>query len=184
LLSLHRNKPFSTSGEFPMANATDTVKTATDEAVAAGKQTLNTAAAAGRESLDRSADAGREAFKKTVDQSVAAFGEISAVSKANIEALTESATIATEAAQTLSAQAAAFAKSSIEEQIATARKLAGVRSIQEAFDIQTGYAKSAFDAYMAEANRWSEAVQASTAQAWKPINARVQATAEQFTLAR
>jgi phasin family protein len=167
-----------------MANATQTAKAATDEAVAAGKESLNTAASAGRETFERSADAGREAFKKTVDQSVAAFGELSAQSKLNLEALTESASIATEAAQSLGAQAAAFAKSSIEEQIATARKLAGVRSIQEAFDIQTTYAKSAFDAYLAEANRWSEAVQASTAQAWKPINARAQAAAEQFTLAR
>jgi phasin family protein len=167
-----------------MANATDTVKAATDEADAAGKQNMNKAAAVGRETLDRSAEAGREAIKKTVGQSVAAFGEMSAQSKLNLEALTESASIATEAAQTLSAQAAAFAKTSIEEQIATARKLAGVRSIQEAFDIQTTYAKSAFDAYMAEANRWSEAVQATTAQAWKPINARAQAAAEQFTLAR
>jgi phasin family protein len=167
-----------------MANATQTAKAATDEAVAAGTQTANKAAEAGRQAFERSAEAGRDAFKKTVDQSVSAFGEISAASKRNLEALADSAAIVTETAQTLSGQAAAFAKSSIEEQVATARKLAGARTVQEAWDIQTGYAKSAFDAYMAEANRWTETVTASTQQAWKPITERVQATAEQFAVVR
>jgi len=167
-----------------MANATQTAKAATDEAVAAGKETANKAAEAGRQAFERSAEAGRDAFKKTVDQSVSAFGEISAASKRNLEALADSAAIVTETAQTLSGQAAAFAKSSIEEQVATARKLAGARTVQEAWDIQTGYAKSAFDAYLAEANRWTETMTASTQSAWKPINERVQAAAEQFSIAR
>ena len=167
-----------------MANATQTAKTATDEAIAAGKENLNKAAVAGREVFDRSAEAGRDAMKKTVDSTVTAFGELSAQSKLNLEALSDSATIATEAAQTLSAQAAAYTKKSLEEQVAVTKKLAAAKSVQEAFDIQTGYAKSAFDAYMAEANRWTEAVTASSQQAWKPISTRVQAAAEQFTLAR
>jgi len=156
-----------------MANANQTAKAATDETVAAAKENMN-----------KAAEAGRDAFKKSVDQTVSAFGELSAASKKNLEAIADSAAIVTETAQALSGQAAAFAKTSIEEQVATARKLAGARTIQEAWDIQTGYAKSAFDAYMAEANRWTETVTASTQQAWKPITERVQATAEQFAVVR
>ena len=167
-----------------MANATQTAKAATDEAVAAGKETVNTAADAGRQAFERGAEAGRDAFKKSVDQTVSAFSELSAASKKNLEALADSAAIVTETAQTLSGQAAAFAKSSIEEQVATARKLAGARTFQEAWDIQTGYAKSAFDAYLAEANKWTETVTASTQSAWKPINERVQAAADQIALVR
>ena len=167
-----------------MANATQTAKAATDETVAVAKENMTKAVEAGRQALERNAEVGREAFKKSVDQTVSAFGELSAASKANLEAIADSAAIVTETAQTLSGQAAAFAKSSIEEQVATARKLSQARTFQEAWDIQTGYAKSAFDAYLAEANRWTETMTASTQSAWKPINERVQAAAEQFSIAR
>ncbi len=167
-----------------MANATQNAKVATDETVAAAKENVNKAVEAGRQAFERNAEVGRDAFKKSVDSTVSAFGELSAASKQNLEALADSATIVTETAQARSGQAAAFAKTSIVEQVATARKLAGARTIQEAWDIQTGYAKSAFDAYLAEANRWTETLTASTQQAWKPINARAQAAAEQFTLVR
>jgi phasin family protein len=167
-----------------MANATQNAKVATDETVAAAKENVTKAVEAGRQAFERNAEAGRDAFKKSVDSTVSAFGELSAASKANLEALADSAAIVTETAQTLGGQAAAFAKSSMEEQVATARKLSQARTIQEAWDIQTGYAKSAFDAYLAEANRWTETLTASTQQAWKPINARAQAAAEQFTLVR
>ncbi len=167
-----------------MANANQTAKAATDETVAAAKENMNKAVEAGRQAFERNAEVGRDAFKKSVDSTVSAFGELSAASKRNLEAFADSAAVVTETAQTLGGQAAAFAKSSMEEQVATARKLAGARTFQEAWDIQTGYAKSAFDAYLAEANRWTETVTASTQQAWKPINERVQATAEQFTVVR
>ncbi|MGZ8364359.1 MAG: phasin family protein [Caulobacteraceae bacterium] len=140
-----------------MANATQNTKTAED--------TIN---------------AGAATFKKTVETATSAFGDLTAQSKKNVEALTESAAIATETAQTLTAQAATFAKKAFEDQVATAKKLAGVKTFQEAWDIQSGYAKSAMDQYLAEANRWNDVVTASVAQSWKPLNERFAAVATEI----
>ena len=59
---------------------------------------------------------------------------------------------------------------------------AAAKSVQEAFDIQTGYAKSAVEGYLAEFTRWSDLAAASMQRSIKPINDRVAAAAEQFAV--
>jgi phasin family protein len=126
------------------------------------------------------ADFGHEAFKSTVDRSIAAFDGFTSNSKLNLEALSDSVSAAAEGAQTLSAQAAAYTKKALEDHVAVAKKLAAAKSVQEALDIQTGYAKSAVEGYLAEFTRWSDLAAASMQRSLKPINDRVAAAAEQF----
>jgi phasin family protein len=129
----------------------------------------------------QAADFGHQAFKTTVDRSIAAFDGFAVNSKLNLEALADSVGAAAEAAQSLSAQAAAFTKKALEDHVAVSKKLAAAKSVQEAFDIQTGYAKSATEAYLAEMTRWSDSVTSSIQRSLKPINDRVAAAAEQFS---
>jgi phasin family protein len=129
----------------------------------------------------QAAEFGHEAFKTTVDRSIAAFDGFATNSKLNLEAFADSVGAAAECAQTLSAQATAYSKKALEDHVSTAKKLAGAKSVQEAFDIQTGYAKSAMEGYLAELTRWSDSVSASMQRSLKPINDRVAAAAEQFT---
>jgi phasin family protein len=128
------------------------------------------------------ADFGHEAFKTTVDRSIAAFDGFASNSKLNLEALADAVGAAAEGAQTLSAQAAAYSKKALEDHVAVAKKLAAAKSVQEAFDIQTGYAKSAVEGYLSELTRWSDSLAASMQRSLKPINDRVAAAAEQFTV--
>ena len=96
--------------------------------------------------FDQAADFGYDAFKTTVDRSIAAFDGIAVNSKLNLEALADAASATAECAQTLSAQAAAYGKKAMEDHLSVAKKLATAKSVQEAFDIQTGYAKTALEA--------------------------------------
>lgn len=148
-----------------MANATQTIKTAADQAADTGAQAFT---------------AGKETFKKTVDTTVSAFGDLTAQSKKNVEAFAETASIAAEAAQTLSGQAVAFSKQAFEANVAVAKKIASAKTVQEAWDIQSGHAKSAMDQYMAEATRFNEALTSSVVASWKPINERVAAVVSQI----
>ncbi len=52
--------------------------------------------------------------------------------------------------------------------------------MQEAFDIQSGYAKYAMESYLAELGRWSDSFTSSMQRSMKPLNERVAAAAEQF----
>ena len=104
---------------------------------------------------------GNKAFKDTVEKSMGAFNELNAHSKKNLEAVVASVTAATKGAETLGAQAIAFSKKAVEDQVAAAKSLAGAKSVQEVVELQTAFAKSAFETYMAEMNKMAEIVSAS-----------------------
>jgi len=143
---------------------------------------MATTAHSAKAAADQAADFGYDAFKTTVDRSIAAFDGIAVNSKLNLEALADSVGAAAECAQTLSAQAAAYGKKAMEDHLATAKKLATAKSVQEAFDIQTGYAKFAVESYFAELGRWSDSFTVSMQRSIKPLNDRFSAAAAEFAV--
>jgi phasin family protein len=128
--------------------------------------------------------AGNQAFKDAMEKTLAAINEASAFSRQNVEAVIASATAAAKGAETLGAQAAAFAKTSVENQVAAAKSLASAKSVQEVIELQTNYARTALETYLAELNRWGETVTASMKDSVQPINERVTAAVEKFQAAR
>ena len=67
---------------------------------------------------------------------------------------------------------------------ANACSLAGAKSVQEVIELQTTYAKSALDAYIAEVSKMSDIVSSSVKDAVKPLNERVTAAVERLQAAR
>jgi phasin family protein len=122
--------------------------------------------------------AGNSAFKESLEKSIAAITEMNAHSRKNLEAMIASATAAAKGAETVGARAMAFSKKSMEDQVAAAKALASAKSIQEAVELQTGFAKAAFDTLVAEVNEMSETVSTSVKDAMSPINERVTALVE------
>lgn len=145
-----------------MAAAADTVKTTVEQFTTAGNQ----------------------AFKDAVEKTLGALNEANTYSKSNLEAVVASVTAATKGAETLGAQAMAFSKKSVEDQVAAAKSLAGAKSIQEVVELQTAFAKTALEAYMAEMGKMSETVAASFKDSLKPLNERVTAAVERMQAAR
>ncbi len=142
----------------------------------------------GAETLKSTADkytaAGSQAFKDAVDKSLGALNDMNAQSKSNLEAVVASVTAATKGAESLGAQIMAFSKKSLEDNIAAAKALSSARSVQEAVELQTAWAKSAMEVYLAEVNKASETVAASVKESLTPINARVTATVEKLQAVR
>ncbi len=128
--------------------------------------------------------AGAQAFTEAVDKSLTALNALNAHSKSNLEAVVASTTAATKGAETLGAQAIAYSKKSIEDGMTAARSLGAARSVQEVVELQTSFAKSALEAYLAEINKASETVAASFKESLTPLNARMTAAVETFQAAR
>jgi phasin family protein len=128
--------------------------------------------------------AGSQAFKDAVEKSLTAINEINAQSKSNLEAVVASVTAASKGAETLGAQAMAYSKKSMDENMAAAKSFSGAKSIQEAVELQTAWAKSTLEGYLAEVNRASETFAASIKESLTPLNARVTAAVETFQAAR
>ena len=145
-----------------MAAAAETLKTKTEHMTAAGSQ----------------------AFKDAVEKSLTALNDINAQSKQNLEAVVASVTAATKGAETLGAHAIAYSKKSLQDNVAAAKSLSAARSVQEAIELQTTWAKSAMEAYLAVMNAASEIVAASVKETVTPLNARVTAAVEKFQAVR
>ncbi len=137
-----------------------------------------------KNTVDQFTTAGNKAFKDSVEKSMGAIAEMNAHSKKNLEALVASVTAATKGAETLGARAIAYSKKSVEDQVAAAKTLAGAKSVQEVVELQTAFAKSAFETYVAEMNRMTETVATSVKESMSPINERMTAMVERVQTAR
>jgi phasin family protein len=144
-------------------------------------------AAKGAETLKSTVEqfttAGNQAFKDSIEKSLTAMGEVNANSKKNLEAVVASVTAATKGAEALGAQAMAYSKKVLEDQAAAAKSLTSAKSVQEVVELQTAFAKSALECYVAEMNKASETVAASVKECFQPINERVTAFVERFQTA-
>ena len=149
--------------------ATDTVKTASDKVKATTEQYTA---------------AGATAFKGGVEKSLAGINEMNAQSKRNLEAVVASATAAAKGAEILGTQTMAYSKSAVEKHVEATKALTSVRSFQEAVELQSAYAKSAMETYLAEMTRATETLSATMKDTLRPLNERATALMETMQVAR
>jgi phasin family protein len=164
--------------------ATDTVKKTVETATASVKATAEKAQATFQANAEQAQAAGAKALKDVADKSAAGLTELNAQGKQNLEAIVASAAAAQKGVETLSAQSAAFTKKSWEDGVAAAQSMSQARSIQELLELQTTWAKSATEAYLAEVTKATDVLTASVKNSFKPINERVTASVEKFQAAR
>jgi phasin family protein len=163
-----------------MADNAETIKKTVETATATVKATADKAQA----QVETMQAAGAKAFREGIDKSVAGFAELNVEGKKNIDALVASASAAQKGAETLSAASLAFSKKSWEDSVAAAQSLASARSVQELIELQTSWAKSAAETYLAEVTKMTDVFTASVKDSFQPINERVTASVEKLQAAR
>ncbi len=161
----------------------DSFATAEDGATQAG-QTAEAGAQAFKAQVEQAASAGNQAFKDSLDKSLSTLNDLNAQAKRNLEAVVASMTAATRGAEALGAQAMAFTKRSVDGNVEQAKALTAARSMQEVVELQTSFAKSAMEAYVAELNRASETLSTVVKDAFRPLNERASAMVETFQSTR
>jgi phasin family protein len=142
------------------------------------------AAETAKSTVEQFTAASSTAFKDGVEKTLAAINEANTYSKKNLEAVVASVTAAAKGAEALGAQAMAFSKKAFDDQVAAARSLAGAKSVQEAVELQTNFARSFLESYIAEVTKLSETVSASVKDSMKPINERVTDVVEKIQATR
>jgi len=135
----------------------------------------NGAAKAAATTFEQVSAASSEAVRENIDRSLAAMSEVSAFGKENMEAWVASATAAQKGVETISARYVAFSKAAMENHMAVTKSLMTSKSVQEFVEKQTAYARSSFDAYVAELTSISELMQGVTKEAVAPLNERMTA---------
>jgi phasin family protein len=151
----------------------------------AAAKTARTAKSA-TEAFEQVTSASSEAVRENIDRSLAAMSEASSFGKQNVEAFMASAAAAQKGIETISARTVAFQKQAIESNVAAAKSLMTCKSVQEFVEKQSQFAKTSFEAYVAELTAVSELVSGVTKDALQPINERATAVGHlvQTTAAR
>lgn len=136
------------------------------------------AAKTATEAFEQVTTASSEAVRENIDRSLAALAEASSFGKQNAEAWLASATAAQKGFEALSARTVAFQKQALETHVAVAKSLMTSKSVQEFVEKQNAYAKSSFEAYVAELSGVSEMVADLAKETVQPINERVNAVGQ------
>ncbi|MES2472611.1 MAG: TIGR01841 family phasin [Pseudomonadota bacterium] len=118
---------------------------------------------------------GAAALKTGLEKTLKGYEAFVTYGKDNAEAVTKSATVAGKGIETINGEIYSYSKQSIEDSVAATKAVMGSKSVHEAFEIQTNFAKSAFEAYVAELSKISELATATTKDSYAPFKGRVQA---------
>ncbi len=134
------------------------------------EETINTA-----EHVEANMKNGAAALKTGFDKAVKNYDHFVGYGKETVEAYTKAANVAAKGAETLHNEIFAFSKQSFENTIAQTKALMATKSVHEAIELQSDFAKSQFDGYVSKMAQLSELVVATTKDSFAPIQGRVQA---------
>jgi phasin family protein len=103
-----------------------------------------------------------------------------AFGQANVEAFVKSGQIWSAGVQELTKQFATTAKASFEESVTTFKAISTCKSVKEALEMQSDFAKTALEKAMSESNKIADASLKLTEETLAPITARMTVAAETF----
>jgi hypothetical protein len=109
------------------------------------------------------------------------FEEIQKLSKENVDLAVKSFGTTTKSIQALATETADYSKKAFEHSSAVVEKLVGVKTIDKAIEIQSDYAKSAYEGFVAYASKVGELMTdlaRDTAKPYETILAKVQASSK------
>ncbi|MBS0471683.1 MAG: phasin family protein [Proteobacteria bacterium] len=136
------------------------------------------------EAFETAFKTGTETMKANFEKAVKGYDQLLGFSKDTVEAYVKAANVAGKGAESLHNEIYTYSKASIEGSIANAKALMASKSAHEAFELQTGFAKSAFDSYVAEMTKLSELMVATSKETFEPLQSRVQAWVDVVQSAR
>ena len=97
------------------------------------------------------------------------FEELQSMGKEGMDATMQSVTAASKGVQTIAAECAEYARKSFEQGASTAEKLMSARTLDKALEIQSDYARSAYEGFVAQATKISELYVDAAKQSYKPL---------------
>ena len=119
-------------------------------------------------------------INKTMDKAIKTAEEFVSFGQGNIEAIMKSNQIWMTGLQDMSKALAATAQATMEETVSTMKTFAGLRSIKDAIDLQTSFARTSFEKALSESGKMTETSMKLAEQAMAPITARVTVAMEKF----
>lgn len=122
----------------------------------------------------------REQVEKFSQTAVKGAEEMQKLSKENFDACVQAATVMAKGFETIGRAWMSYTQEAMEQSASTAKALLGVRTLREAVDLQTDFAKSSFDKFIAETTKLSEQGVKVANEASAPLTARFNVSVERI----
>ncbi len=97
------------------------------------------------------------------------FEELQQASKENIDLAMKSMVNVSKSAQAIAVEIADYSKKSFDESTAMIEKLFGAKSLEKAIEVQSEFAKTAYEGFVAETNKLGELYSALAKESYKPF---------------
>ncbi|HEY6028820.1 MAG TPA: phasin family protein [Pseudolabrys sp.] len=99
------------------------------------------------------------------------FEDLQQVGKENVDVALKSMGALSKSAQAIAVEVADYSKKSFEDGTAALEKLFGVKSLDKAIEVQTEYAKTAYEGFVAKASKIGELYADFAKETYKPFEA-------------
>ena len=119
-------------------------------------------------------------MKEGVEKVMKTAEELVAFNQGNVEAMVKCGQIWAAGMQDIGKQMAATAQASFEESMSTFKALTSVKSLKDAFDLQSSFARATLEKTVAESGKLTDASVKLTEQTLAPITARMSLAVEKF----
>jgi hypothetical protein len=107
------------------------------------------------------------------DEMIKNFDDVQKMSKDGFDATMKSFGAFSKASQAIAAEFADYSKKSFEEGTKVMEKLLGAKSLDKAIEIQTDYAKTAYEGFVAQASKIGELYADFAKEVYKPFEGYV-----------
>ncbi len=100
---------------------------------------------------------------------IKSFEDLQQVSKDNVDTTMKSMGALSKGAQAIAVEVADYSKKAFEDSTAALEKLFGVKSFDKVIEVQTEFAKTAYEGFMAEASKIGEMYADLAKETYKPF---------------
>jgi phasin family protein len=155
----------------------------TKEQVKSGQLSMDAVVKAGAEATkgyEKAVSTTRTQVEKTSQAVFKGYDDLTVVGKDNIDACMKSGTILAKGLEALGKEVAKYTQASIEKNLAATQTMMGARTLREAVDLQSNYARESFDSLVAETTKLTELSVEVANQAIEPLQTRANVTAEKL----
>lgn len=156
--------------------ATDTMKNGAEQIKNTMSGQAETAMAQGKATFEQVASKSREA----IEHGMKSVDEIAGMARVNVEAMLASSRAAAQGIEAIAREVADFSRKSFEETTAAARAMTTVKTPNELMQLQNDFAKTQFDAAVAEMSKLSETMVKLMGEVFEPMQARAAAAADKM----
>ncbi len=166
-----------------MSRGSEAVAQATDKVTEMTTKGFDSTLASMKESMGKASkgmETSQVKMKEGVEKAMKTAEEMISFSQGNIEAIMKSSQIYASGFQDIAKRFAASNKAALEESVSFTKSLLGVKSVKEAVDLQSDFARSSIEKLVAETNQMTDASVRLAEEAIQPLTVRMSMAVQTF----